>query len=62
MVQLGYNGSGKGLRSSDAGERPITVPERGTMIDDEAFESIVQLKFPEAERDKRSDATRHRHH
>jgi hypothetical protein len=50
LVQLGYNGVGKGLLfiptlSSGA----ITVPERGTVIDDEAFESIAQLKFPEAE-------------
>jgi hypothetical protein len=50
MVQLGYNGSGKGLLFIPTlASGAITVPERGTMIDDEAFESIVQLKFPEAE-------------
>jgi hypothetical protein len=50
LVQLGYNGVGKGLLfiPTLAGGA-ITVPERGTVIDDEAFESIVQLKFPEAE-------------
>jgi hypothetical protein len=50
LVQLGYNGNAKGLLfiptlSSGA----ITVPDRGTLIDDAAFTSIVQLVFPEAE-------------
>ena len=50
MVQLGYNGSGKGLLFIPTLQGgAITTPDRGTMIDDEAFESISQLKFPEAE-------------
>jgi hypothetical protein len=50
MVQLGYNGTGKGLLFIPTLQGgAITVPERGTVIDDEAFESIAQLKFPESE-------------
>ena len=50
MVQLGYNGSGKGLLFIPTLQGgAITTPERGTMIDDEAFDNISQLIFPEAE-------------
>ena len=50
LVQLGYNGAGKGLifiPTLKSGA--ITVPDRGTMIDDAAFDSLVALIFPEAE-------------
>lgn len=50
MVQLGYNGAGKGLLFIPTLQRgAITTPERGTMIDDEALEHLALLKFPEAE-------------
>jgi hypothetical protein len=50
MVQLGYNGAGKGLLFVPTLQGgAITTPERGTMIDDDALDHLVQLKFPEAE-------------
>ena len=50
MVQLGYNGAGQGILFIPTLQGgAITTPERGTVINDEAFEHIAQLKFPEAE-------------
>lgn len=50
LVQLGYNGNGRGIVfiPTLAGGA-ITVPERGTIIDDAGFENLVQLIFPESE-------------
>lgn len=50
MVQLGYNGAGQGILFIPTLQGgAITTPERGTVINDAAFEHITQLKFPEAE-------------
>ena len=50
LVQLGYNGHGKPLLFIPALQGgAITVPERGTMIDDDALANLVQLVFPEHE-------------
>jgi hypothetical protein len=48
MVQLGYNGAGRAIVFvPEYSGGAITVPEKGTVIDDAAFGSLVQLKFPE---------------
>jgi hypothetical protein len=50
LVQLGYNGAGKALVFVPQLTRgAITVPERGVMIDDVAFENLVALIVPEVE-------------
>ena len=48
FVQLGYNGAGKPLvfiPELDGGV--ISVPERGTFVDEAALANLVQLKLPE---------------
>ena len=48
LVQLGYNGAGRALvfvPEYVAGT--ITVPERGTLIDDASLPHLVPLKLPE---------------
>jgi len=48
LVQLGYNGSGKALVfTPELAGGVITVPERGTFVDDAAFGNLVLLKLPE---------------
>lgn len=48
LVQLGYNGNAKPLLfMPELSSRGITVPERGTAIDDAAFASLVALKVNE---------------
>jgi hypothetical protein len=48
LVQLGYNGTGKALVFiPELAGGVIGVPERGTFVDDNALENLVQLKFPE---------------
>jgi hypothetical protein len=48
LVQLGYNGAGKALVFiPELGNGAITVPERGTFVDDAALPNLVQLKLPE---------------
>jgi len=50
LVQLGYNGSGRGiLFTPEYANGVIRVPERGSVVDDDAFKSLVQLKLPEVE-------------
>lgn len=50
MLQLGYNGNGKGiLFVPEYVGGVIRVPERGSVIDDAAFASLVALKLPEVE-------------
>jgi len=45
LVQLGYNGAAKPLLFvPEISSRGISVPERGTAIDDAAFASLVALK------------------
>jgi len=48
FVQLGYNGAGKALVFiPEFASGVISVPERGTFVDDDALENLVQLKLPE---------------
>ena len=48
FVQLGYNGAGRALLFvPELGGGSITVPERGTMIDDPVLVHLVHLKFPD---------------
>jgi hypothetical protein len=48
LIQLGYNGNGKALVFiPELANGVISVPERGTFVEDAAFQNIVQLKFPE---------------
>ena len=48
FVQLGYNGAGKALVFiPELAGGVISVPERGTFVDDEALENLVLLKMPE---------------
>ena len=48
FVQLGYNGAGKALVFvPEFAGGVISVPERGTFVDDAALVSLVQLKLPE---------------
>ena len=48
MVQLGYNGAGRALLFvPELAGGAITVPERGTLIDDAALSKITQLRVPE---------------
>lgn len=50
LLQLGYNGNGRGiLFVPEYVGGVIRVPERGSLIDDEAFDSIVALKLNEVE-------------
>ena len=50
LVQLGYNGAGKALLFIPTLQGgAITVPDRGTMIDDAALANISKLELPEAE-------------
>ncbi len=50
MLQLGYNGNGRGiLFQPEYANGVIRVPERGSVIDDDAFKSLVALKLPEVE-------------
>jgi len=50
LLQLGYNGSGRGiLFTPEWSGGVIRVPERGSLIDDEAFKSLVALKLAEGE-------------
>ena len=51
LVQVGYNGAGKALVFiPEYGNGAISVPERGTAIDDAAFPNLVALKLPVRER------------
>ena len=48
LVQLGYNGAGKPLVFiPELGGGAITVPERGSMIDDAALVNLTALKVVE---------------
>lgn len=48
LVQLGYNGAGRALLFlPELAAGAITVPERGTLIDDAAFPNLVALKLSE---------------
>ncbi len=48
FVQLGYNGAGKALLFiPEFAGGVISVPERGTFIDDKALAHLVHLKMPE---------------
>ncbi len=50
LLQLGYNGNGKGiLFTPEYAGGVIRMPERGSVIDDEAFKNLVALKLPEVE-------------
>jgi hypothetical protein len=50
LLQLGYNGNGRGiLFVPEYAGGVIRVPERGSLIDDDAFKSLVALKLPEVE-------------
>ncbi len=50
LLQLGYNGSGRGiLFTPEYAGGVIRMPERGSVIDDDAFKSLVGLKLPEVE-------------
>lgn len=50
LLQLGYNGNGRGiLFAPEYSNGAIRVPERGSIIDDEAFKSLVGLKLAEVE-------------
>ena len=52
FVQLGYNGAGKALVFlPEFAGGVISVPERGTFVDDNALENLVQLKMPERKDD-----------
>lgn len=45
LVQLGYNGTGQALVfTPEVGAAGVTLPERGTVVDDAAFANLVQLK------------------
>jgi hypothetical protein len=48
LVQLGYNGAGRALVFvPELSSRGLSVPERGTLIDDAAFAHLVALHVPE---------------
>lgn len=48
FVQLGYNGAGRALVFiPEFAGGVISVPERGTFVDDAALENLVQLKLAE---------------
>jgi len=48
LVQLGYNGAGRAIVFvPEYVGGAITVPERGTVLDDASLPHLVQLKFPE---------------
>jgi hypothetical protein len=48
LVQLGYNGAGRALLFlPELAGGAITVPERGTLIDDAAFPHLTALKLSE---------------
>ena len=48
LVQLGYNGAGRPLLfTPELADGAITVPERGTPIDDEALAQLVALRVAE---------------
>jgi hypothetical protein len=48
FVQLGYNGAGKALVFiPEFAGGVISVPERGTFVDDAALEHLALLKMPE---------------
>lgn len=48
LVQLGYNGAGRALLFlPELARGVIGVPERGTMIDDDALANLVALKLNE---------------
>jgi hypothetical protein len=48
LVQLGYNGNGQALLFlPELGNGVISVPDRGTLIDDAALPKLVQLKLGE---------------
>jgi hypothetical protein len=48
FVQLGYNGAGRGLLfTPELAAGAITVPERGTVIDDAAFAHLIALRVSE---------------
>jgi hypothetical protein len=54
FVQLGYNGAGQGLLfQPEVTTAGISVPERGSLVDDTAFDSLVKLTI--AERQQRDD-------
>jgi hypothetical protein len=48
FLQLGYNGAGQALLfTPELASGMITVPERGTFIDDSALPNLIALKIPE---------------
>ena len=52
LVQLGYNGAGKAIVFiPEIGGNGITVPDRGTFVDDNVLGNMVQLKLPESKQD-----------
>lgn len=54
FVQLGYNGAGTPLVFvPELGASGMTIPERGTVVDDKVLANLVRLKV--AERQQRDD-------
>lgn len=50
MVQLGYNGNGKAIVFiPEYAGGVIRVPDRGSVVDEDRLENLIQLKFPEVE-------------
>ena len=48
FVQVGYNGAGRALVFiPELAQGVIAVPERGTLIDDDALANLVALQVPE---------------
>jgi hypothetical protein len=48
LVQLGYNGAGRALVFvPELSAGTITVPERGSMVDDDVLGNLVALQLPE---------------
>jgi hypothetical protein len=48
LVQLGYNGAGRALAFiPEYAGGSISVPERGTFVDDAALPNLVKLSLPE---------------
>jgi hypothetical protein len=48
MVQLGYNGAGRALVFvPELSAGTITVPERGSLVDDDVLGNLVALQLPE---------------
>jgi hypothetical protein len=56
FVQLGYNGAGKALVFvPELGPHGITIPERGSMVDDNQLKNLTALKLPERDGGQKMD-------